>query len=465
MMLFGVILMYLISPFVILAFAPIYLAFFIWRTFVKISLWAKFGSGASLMRSVDSAPVHWPLRCPEALSCILIEVAGNVEISALRQRIRNNLLDVKDPASGQFKHRRLRQAVCRYRGYFIWKDVQDFRLENHVDFLRQRDTGEIVSFKDEADRARIVNVIINDSDDVFEFGRPCWKFLVVPRVDAKSTLIVLMSNHCMWDAGATGMVLVPALCDGVVENPFMHMKSVPGWARAWLYFKGLFGLPLFLVSQACGPADRNPIKARAQRSAMMMPKNGQKSPGKFSYWEGSVPIATVKEIKNSTGHKFNDVVLTAVARALRKYFISLNPGKVYLWSAMLLYNQLSFNVLPVWMVERLLKRLAGKPTMAITLFRGSGQILKMFGHVIDNFHGVLSIPQTTPLGVLVQSNAGELAINVTGLKTAFPTLEDLKVVHRFISEEIEVLAQEVRQLKEESGNGVDLKLLNPGSVV
>jgi hypothetical protein len=155
-----------------------------------------------------------------------------------------------------------------------------------------------------------------------------------------------------------------------------------------------------------------------------------------------------------TGHKFNDVILTTVARGLRKYLATRGdpkkadewtvtngepialwmPGdkielinrivvvkfplpmsaenaldhlaKVektttdyiksdYLWSAKVLYNHLFFNVLPYWIVEPILGRLADKATMAVTIFRGAGQILRMFNHTIANFHGVLSIPRTT----------------------------------------------------------------------
>jgi hypothetical protein len=97
-----------------------------------------------------------------------------------------------------------------------------------------------------------------------------------------------MASHAMWDAGAIGMVLVPALCDGVVENPFMHMKVVPGWARLMLTIRGLLGLPLFLASQTLGARDNNPLQDLASAS-----KRDKMSPGKLSYWSGSIPIAKV----------------------------------------------------------------------------------------------------------------------------------------------------------------------------
>jgi hypothetical protein len=43
----------------------------------------------------------------------------------------------------------------------------------------------------------------------------------------------------------------------------------------------------------------------------------------------------------------------------------------------------------------------------------------------------------------VQSNGSQLAINVTGLKTVFPDVDELKKVHSFINTEIDLLGAEV----------------------
>jgi hypothetical protein len=73
------------------------------------------------------------------------------------------------------------------------------------------------------------------------------------------------------------------------------------------------------------------------------------------------------------------------------------------------------------------------------------------------------------LGVLVQSTGGELAINVTGLRTAFPEMGDLKDLHTLISDEIDILAKEVTEIKSAAAlkemNGTHLSVLATDSLV
>jgi hypothetical protein len=220
------ILLYAISPILILLFSPVYLIFFIWKTLIRIVLRLRFGQSAQLMGPVDSAAVHSPFRCPEGLSCVLIEVDGPVDPVELKNRVSSKLVEVKS-SNGSWKHRRLRQNVRRFGGYVIWRDYPRFNMDDHVDYWRDKKTEAVVTFKDDVEKAQVVNDVINNSEDIFQFdGRPPWKYILVPKADSQVLYKRMIDITMIYSPYTVNIPPVNDFYDNEVPNPKSSYNEV-----------------------------------------------------------------------------------------------------------------------------------------------------------------------------------------------------------------------------------------------
>ena len=119
--------------------------------------------------------ILWSSKTMEADSKILgaLTFEGKVDIKKIRKRFEEVITTSKD-ASGQLLYRRMMQNFVLFRGYYVWKPVDDFKIEDHV---REMDIEtlygrENITLKRDSDP--ICQYLDHFGDDPFVTGKPLW---------------------------------------------------------------------------------------------------------------------------------------------------------------------------------------------------------------------------------------------------------------------------------------------------
>ena len=233
------------------------------------------------------------------------------------------------------------QYVPRYRQHLarvpiernpVWIDDAHFDLDYHVRHLSLPKPGSEEQLR--AMMGRLLSQQLNRA-------KPLWELWVVEGLEGDRFALVFKIHHCMID-GISGVDLMAALLNFVpteeIENikPF-EPRPAPGAAelligeslrRARRAVRAARGIP-HLAEEAVAVGAEIQRRAKAVSysltsgwltPASRTPINEKIGPNRRFEWL-KLQLADVKEVKDLIGGTVNDVVLTTVAGAVRKYFI------------------------------------------------------------------------------------------------------------------------------------------------
>jgi diacylglycerol O-acyltransferase len=267
--------------------------------------------------------------CHQHVGAVLIFAAGplrdaegRMDIDRVRRAIEAKL---------QFVPRfRQRLAYVPYENHPVWIDDQRFRVAYHVRHTALPRPG------DERDLKRLVGRIMSQPLDR---GRPLWEIWFVEGLEGDRFALISKTHHCMVD-GVAGADLMSVILEPIgnpdpgTPEPWQPRPAPKG---AELGFDALFrrlSQPAQAV-QALTSAIREPTKtlerlgeavsglretlAPALRGTSPTPLNVEVGPHRRFDWL-EMRIADLKAVKNVLGGTLNDVVLTIVAGALRRFF-------------------------------------------------------------------------------------------------------------------------------------------------
>ena len=233
------------------------------------------------------------------------------------------------------------QYVPRYRQHLarvpieknpVWVDDEHFDLDYHVRHLSLPKPGS------EAQLSLMMGRILSQQ---LNRAKPLWELWVVEGIEGDRFALVFKIHHCMID-GLSGVDLMAVLLNFVPTDeieaikPFLP-RPAPSAAelvvgeslrRARRVFRAARGLPHLLEeAQAIGSEVQRRAKAVSYSltsgwltPASRTPINEKIGPNRRFEWL-KLPLADVKEVKDLIGGTVNDVVLTTVAGAVRKFFI------------------------------------------------------------------------------------------------------------------------------------------------
>ena len=252
-----------------------------------------------------------PLRTPE----------GGIDINRIRLAIAARLHLVP----------RFRQklAFVPYEGSPVWVDDDRFRLAYHVRHTALPLPG------DDRQLKRLTGRIMSQGLDR---KRPLWEMWVVEGLDGDRFALISKTDHCMID-GISGADLM-----SVILSPFP--EDDPGMPEPWVPRPRPTGVHLFadaVARRAEQPreavraiyqtlSDPHRLQEVTEKATGMLealapalspasptPINVEVGPHRrFDWTEMRVP--DLKVVKNILGGTLNDVVLTTVAGALRRFF-------------------------------------------------------------------------------------------------------------------------------------------------
>ena len=212
--------------------------------------------------------------------------------------ILERMVNAKKP-NGELLYPRIR--CCIRPGFFqyFFQEDKSFRIENHV-FKWE---GEVPSSKEEL--AAIASKLSNEA---FPKGLSPWYFCCVPiNYGDQGFAAVFRMSHSLADGVSLTKFLVDKLPDQSTPQK-EPVKFTASTSKALLLARAALILPRFFIKLFLSFADRSIL-------------HGPKISGaKKVAWHEGFEFEVVKQIKTATGTTVNDVLMSCLSQAIRRYF-------------------------------------------------------------------------------------------------------------------------------------------------
>lgn len=247
---------------------------------------------------VDSAWLHMDDADNLMVVTLVLMFEQPIAYERIRELIETRLLKIP----------RFRQRIVPARSRVLsfggpeWEEDPEFDIARHL---------EPVALDEPADEASLHRVVSASLSRPLDPSRPLWHFDYVPRYGEGSALVARI-HHCIGD----GLGLIYA---------FLAMSDHPESATA----------SLCSSASAAARSSRLAVLARASiggvvttaRLLLMSADRSTRLKGplvveKRATWSTPVPVDQVKAVSRTLGASVNDVLLTAVTGALRRYLAS-----------------------------------------------------------------------------------------------------------------------------------------------
>ncbi len=231
---------------------------------------------------------------------------------------------------------RLHQRIARPTRAFgspAWEPDPAFDLDYHIRLAPL----------ERADQTSLQDLVSRLMGEPFDARRPLWQFHFVPHYE-DGCAVVCRFHHCIGD-GLAMLYILLMLTDGpplvgrkpeekpsepsafdFVTRPLSPLVSFTRSVEENVVreAKEIMGHP----ARALDMTRDLTVSAGAAGKLLLMSSDpvtvfkGPLSAQKRAVWSQPIPIETLKEVARVTGAKINDVVLAAVAGALRRYLVS-----------------------------------------------------------------------------------------------------------------------------------------------
>jgi len=302
----GLVLMLILSIFL----TPILLGFFVYSRIIRVLLWIKYGDSVRPAAAQDAIWAGENKLSPPFVNVAMI-MDGTPSLRKIAATVRKKFLDPTD-GKGNYCYPKFRETVVIKMGYFVWVKAPKFVLKNHVRYWQDPESNK--PQKDPEDEATRINKLVcrfmNDQGWL-ELPRdtPQWEIVVLRsnQIPKDKYITIVRLHHCLGD----GISLMRLILGKLIDRPFDIMAKGPPKLNPFLKMIALFHsvcvypmefLP-FYSSRDVNPLHDGPLVGKKMYSI---------SP--------SIPLNTIKKIKNATGSTVNDVLMSCFSAAYANTF-------------------------------------------------------------------------------------------------------------------------------------------------
>ncbi|XP_068682028.1 putative diacyglycerol O-acyltransferase MT1468 [Montipora foliosa] len=232
-----------------------------------------------------------------ALLCLENEGSFEEGLNAFRQAILERLIDAKK-ANGELLYPRVRCYIRSGWFQYFFQEDQSFKAENHV----FKWDGEVPNSKDE-----LVAIASKLSGEPFPKGRSPWYCCCIPtNFGDNDFAVVFRVEHSIADGISLVKFLIYNLPDRI--SPQTEPLKFLNKGRSFLIAKAALSAPRYFLKQLFTFADHSKL-------------HGPNLSGeKRVAWYEAIELQLIKDIKSATGLTVNDVLMSCVSLALRRYF-------------------------------------------------------------------------------------------------------------------------------------------------
>jgi WS/DGAT/MGAT family acyltransferase len=259
------------------------------------------------MSPVDTAWLHMDEPGNPADIVGLLSFDGRLSYDALKKIIEDRLL----------KYKRFKQRVVEIDGHPAWEDDPSFRIERHV--MRYDFDGPLTS-------ESLARILTDLAHQRLPHDRPLWAMHLIDGSDGGSAIVSRL-HHCIADgfALAHSMITLAHRADGTPMSEVMHpadqgeheplMKVLVHEANE-IARHPTHSLDLAKQGKALASSLGHLLFVPFDRRTFL--KNKLSGRRRMA-WSSGLDLDTVKSIGRSRGATVNDVLLSAITGALRRF--------------------------------------------------------------------------------------------------------------------------------------------------
>lgn len=207
-------------------------------------------------------------------------------------------------ADGGARYPRFRYRVVKVGRRWYWQEDENFDLRRHI-----------VVNPDPRLKTRegLQQYMGEQASQPLPDDRPRWQVQVVPDFGDGGTALFVRVHHVMGDGISMVPVLFQLMDEAPGADPHVKTRGTEGSMAKAATFAALIGGP-FLLLRAIEPADDS------------MMHGSELSGAKKVAWTRPHALDKVKDLKNKWSSTVNDILMTCVAGAFRRY-AERHPGK------------------------------------------------------------------------------------------------------------------------------------------
>jgi len=214
-------------------------------------------------------------------------------------------------------------------GLPTWEYDPEFDIQNHIREVRLQ-RGNDAELKTAAAKILSVNM---------DRGHPLWDITLMQGLEGDRTALVVRVHHCLAD-GIAGVGLMNVLMDPErnahlpekkaprFRRPSRHAETSPVDGLINSYLKRVMTMQsevVEMLKRALAGAEQEGSAPEAKRLLPELPTPAQRLPfnvvcrGPQKIAWGEIPMAQIKGVKEVAGTTVNDVMITVLTAALRRY--------------------------------------------------------------------------------------------------------------------------------------------------
>ena len=268
------------------------------------------------MAAADAAWLHMDRRTNRSVVTSVMWFDEPIDPDKWRAVLQERLVD---------RFPRFRQRVVDRTTSVWWEDVEGFRLDDHLHFATLPEPG------GPAELQRFTSGLLAHPLDR---NRPLWEMHLVSGYEGTGCAVVARMHHCIAD-GMSLSRLVMSLTDDPREAAGAQLADEPAQPDG---FGTLLGRQARrAVHTAVQPAQSAKVAVAAARSLLRLAAlppdshtalRGHPGVEKSVVWSEPIPVAELKDAAHAHHVTVNDLVLTAMAGALRAY-LARTDGHVH----------------------------------------------------------------------------------------------------------------------------------------
>uniref|UniRef100_T1IIH5 diacylglycerol O-acyltransferase n=1 Tax=Strigamia maritima TaxID=126957 RepID=T1IIH5_STRMM len=222
----------------------------------------------------------------------------------MKNAVKSKWTDVNDKQD-QYKHPRLRKHVADSCGYFYWLIDKNFSIDDHI---------QIYDCKPPKNQNQLDDLCSQISSQPLPKNQSPWLILLFPLDESFGNnepryVVFFRFHHCLGDGYNLNRMISNCFLDEKYLN-FLKAKSEKKISITTL-LTTFFYYPKFLVD-CCLSKDNNILHGP--------PQTGKRFLQQVSLYS----LPRVKKIAKATGATINDVMVSCIAGALKKYFSKNN---------------------------------------------------------------------------------------------------------------------------------------------
>jgi hypothetical protein len=263
-----------------------------------------------LLSPIGSIYAQFKLLNPHIV--VLMTLGGAESSSSIRALLIQRLLRNRKESPLQPLYPQLRQAPVQFGGYFFWKNVLSFDVDQHI---------RVVANPDSIGQSEFCRFLDTMSKAPFPPDRSPWEVLIAENVmlaetgEVPCTVIVLKFHHCLADGQAIFSAFIGSCADEWVDNRFAtHRPSL--WESVCQFFLVPKSILRDTIRSFLIPAS----DTRNQRWTVVEAQTTTiQEPADLYFSDSDISFSVIKRIAEAQNTRCSAVVVAGISGGIRRY--------------------------------------------------------------------------------------------------------------------------------------------------